>query len=124
MVSVVLAFNEVPHISYAFATNVDQMTCERRRSRSPPAYVDAAFILDSSQKMSGAKFEKVKDFLGRVLDNFDISSEPMISSTGDRVTLVSHAPPGFKPHTGRSRVKAEFDFVTYSSRQLMKRYIQ
>ncbi|KAG6940421.1 collagen type VI alpha 6 chain [Chelydra serpentina] len=74
--------------------------------------------------MSGAKSEKVKDFLSRVLANFDISSEPVISSTGDRVAMVSHAPPGFKPHPGRSRVKAEFDFVTYSSRQLMKRHIQ
>ncbi|XP_065254487.1 collagen alpha-6(VI) chain-like [Emys orbicularis] len=98
--------------------------CERRRFRSPPAYVDAAFILDSSQKMSGAEFENVKNFLSRVLDNFDISSEPETSSTGDRVAVVSHAPPGFKPRMGRNPVKKEFDFVTYKKRQLMKRHIQ
>ncbi|XP_026519377.1 collagen alpha-6(VI) chain-like, partial [Terrapene carolina triunguis] len=98
--------------------------CERRRFRSPPAYVDAAFILDSSQKMSGAEFENVKNFLSRVLDNFDISSEPETSSTGDRVAVVSHAPPGFKPRMGRNPVKKEFDFVSYKKRQSMKRHIQ
>ncbi|XP_039379152.1 collagen alpha-6(VI) chain isoform X3 [Mauremys reevesii] len=98
--------------------------CERRRYRSPPAYVDAAFLLDSSQKSSGAEFQNVKNFLSRVLDNFDISSEPQTSSTGDRVAVVSHAPPGFKLRPGRSPVKKEFDFVTYSSSQLMKGHIQ
>ncbi|XP_030406943.1 collagen alpha-6(VI) chain-like isoform X1 [Gopherus evgoodei] len=98
--------------------------CERRRPQSPPAYVDAAFLLDSSQKISGAEFENVKNFLSRVLDNFDISSEPQTSSTGDRVAVVSHAPPGFKLRPGRSPVKKEFDFVTYSSSQLMKGHIE
>ncbi|TFK03152.1 putative proline-rich protein 21 [Platysternon megacephalum] len=128
IIPVVISFNEVPHSSFILSgtESSDDIYdfCERRRSRSPPAYVDAAFILDSSQKMSGATFEKVKDFLSRVLDNFDISSEPVISSTGDRVAMVNHAPPGFKPPTGRSSVKAEFYFVTYSSRELMKRHIQ
>nr|XP_048693165.1 collagen alpha-6(VI) chain-like [Caretta caretta] len=157
IVPVVLAFNDVPLLSRAFAMddtgffqviNINQENsyeplletfqrctlcydkckpdelCERRRYRSPPAYVDAAFILDSSQKMSGAEFENVKNFLSRVLDNFNISSEPETSSTGDRVAVVSHAPPGFKPRPGRSPVKKEFDFVAYSSRPLMKRHIR
>uniref|UniRef100_K7GCX1 VWFA domain-containing protein n=1 Tax=Pelodiscus sinensis TaxID=13735 RepID=K7GCX1_PELSI len=98
--------------------------CERRISRSPRTYVDAAFILDSSQKMSGVDFEKVKNFLSRILDNFDISSNP-VSSIGDRVAVVSHAPPDFNPRSSRkSPVKEEFNFVTYNSRQLMKRHIQ
>ncbi|XP_065439669.1 collagen alpha-6(VI) chain-like isoform X2 [Chrysemys picta bellii] len=157
IVPVVIAFNDVPLISRAFAMddtgffqviNINQEDdyepfletfrrctlcydkckpdefCERRRFRSPPAYVDAAFVLDSSQKMSSAEFENVKNFLSRVLDNFDISSEPETSSTGDRVAVVSHAPPGFKPRMGRNPVKKEFDFVTYKKRQLMKRHIQ
>ncbi|EMP31557.1 Collagen alpha-6(VI) chain, partial [Chelonia mydas] len=157
IVPIVLAFNDVPLLSRAFAMddtgffqviNINQENsyeplletfqrctlcydkckpdefCERRRYRSPPAYVDAAFILDSSQKMSGAEFENVKNFLSRVLDNFNVSSQPETSSTGDRVAVVSHAPPGFKPRPGRSPVKKEFDFVAYSSRPLMKRHIQ
>ncbi|XP_074844398.1 collagen alpha-6(VI) chain [Carettochelys insculpta] len=98
--------------------------CERRTSRSSPVYVDAAFILDSSQKMSAAEFEEVKGFLSKVVDHFDISSEPHISSTGDRVAVVSHAPPGFKPHTGKNPVKVEFDFLKFNSKNLMKRHIQ
>nr|XP_042712099.1 collagen alpha-6(VI) chain-like [Chrysemys picta bellii] len=157
IVPVVIAFNDVPRLSRAFAMddtgffqilNINQEDdyepfletfrrctlcydkcipdefCERRRFRSPPVYVDAAFILDSSQKMSGTEFENVKNFLSRVLDNFDISSEPETSSTGDRVAVVSHAPPGFKPRLGQNPVKKEFDFVTYKKRQLMKRHIQ
>ncbi|XP_043396756.1 collagen alpha-6(VI) chain isoform X2 [Chelonia mydas] len=157
IVPIVLAFNDVPLLSRAFAMddtgffqviNINQENsyeplletfqrctlcydkckpdefCEHRRYRSPPAYVDAAFILDSSQKMSGAEFENVKNFLSRVLDNFNVSSQPETSSTGDRVAVVSHAPPGFKPRPGRSPVKKEFDFVAYSNRPLMKRHIQ
>uniref|UniRef100_A0A8C3S590 VWFA domain-containing protein n=1 Tax=Chelydra serpentina TaxID=8475 RepID=A0A8C3S590_CHESE len=151
IVPVVIAFNDVPLLSRAFARPCSQWEavgavpggplyklifclfadkckpdefCERRTSRSPLAYVDAAFILDSSQKMSRAEFENVKDFLSRVLDNFDISAQPEVSSTGDRVAVVSHASSGFKPRPGRSPVKKEFDFLTYTSRELMKGHIR
>lgn len=92
---------------------------------SPPqTYVDAAFILDSSWKMSSDEFETVKVFLSKALDAFDISSYPVISATGDRVAMVSHATPGFKPRTHKSPVKMEFDLVTHSSKLLMQNHIK
>ncbi|KAK2517149.1 Col6a6 [Columba guinea] len=98
--------------------------CEHPRPRSVRAYMDAAFILDSSQKLSGAEFEQVKDFMGRAVTAFNISSDPETSIVGDRIAVVSHALPGFKAGTGKSPVKKEFDFVTYRSKDRMRRYIK
>ncbi|XP_059585340.1 collagen alpha-6(VI) chain [Alligator mississippiensis] len=98
--------------------------CKRPRALSWPAYVDATFILDSSQKMSNAEFGKVKDFLSRSLDVFDISSNPGAVSTGDRVAVVSHAPPGFKPKNRKSPVKVEFSLITYNSKGIMRNHIE
>lgn len=86
--------------------------------------MDAAFILDSSQKLSGAEFEQVKDFMSRAVTAFNISSDPETSTVGDRIAVVSHALPGFKAGTGKSPVKKEFDFVTYRSKDRMRRYIK
>uniref|UniRef100_A0A8D0G9L4 Collagen type VI alpha 6 chain n=1 Tax=Sphenodon punctatus TaxID=8508 RepID=A0A8D0G9L4_SPHPU len=98
--------------------------CQPGRPRPSQASVDAAFILDSSRTMSHVEFEKVKDFLSSVLDNFDISPQPMVGALGDRVAIVSHAPPDFRHSTQKSPVKTEFDFVTYNTKQLMKRHIK
>ncbi|NXV50694.1 CO6A6 protein, partial [Uria aalge] len=98
--------------------------CERPRHSLPRAYVDAAFILDSSQKMSGAEFEQVKDFMSKAVTAFNISSDPKTSVVGDRIAVVSHALPGFKAGMGKRPVKKEFDFVTYSSKDRIRRHIK
>ncbi|XP_065483985.1 collagen alpha-6(VI) chain-like [Caloenas nicobarica] len=98
--------------------------CERPRPRLARRYVDAAFILDSSQKLSSAEFEQVKDFMSRAVTAFNISSDPETSVLGDRIAVVSHALPDFKAGTGKSPVKKEFDFVTYRSKDRMRRYIK
>ncbi|NXV22033.1 CO6A6 protein, partial [Cepphus grylle] len=98
--------------------------CERPRHSLPRAYVDTAFILDSSQKMSGAEFEQVKDFMSKAVTAFNISSDPKRSVVGDRIAVVSHALPGFKAGIGKRPVKKEFDFVTYSSKDRIRRHIK
>ncbi|NXV27991.1 CO6A6 protein, partial [Rissa tridactyla] len=98
--------------------------CERPRRSLPRTYVDAAFILDSSQEMSGAEFEQVKDFMSKAITAFNISSDPKTSVVGDRIAVVSHALPGFKAGTGKRPVKKEFDFVTYSSKDRIRRHIE
>ncbi|XP_062980913.1 collagen alpha-6(VI) chain-like [Elgaria multicarinata webbii] len=99
-------------------------SCFRLDPSPPEAYMDAAFILDSSRKISPVEFQKMKDFLSTALDNFDIAADPQTSLKGDRVAVVSHAPLEFRPQTRRSPVKTEFDFVTFSNKRRMKRHIQ
>ncbi|NXE84114.1 CO6A6 protein, partial [Cochlearius cochlearius] len=98
--------------------------CERPRRRLLKEYVDAAFILDSSQKMSSAEFEQVKDFMSKAVTAFNVSSDPKTSAVGDRIAVVSHALPDFKAGIGKRPVKKEFDFVTYSNEDLMRIYIK
>ncbi|XP_075351548.1 LOW QUALITY PROTEIN: collagen alpha-6(VI) chain-like [Mycteria americana] len=103
--------------------------CEHPRPCLPRAYVDAAFSLDSSQKMSGAEFEQVKDFmsgfdLSKAVTAFNISLDPKTSVVGDRIAVVSHALSDFKAGRGKKPVKKEFDFVTYRSKDQMRRYIK
>uniref|UniRef100_G1KAT1 VWFA domain-containing protein n=1 Tax=Anolis carolinensis TaxID=28377 RepID=G1KAT1_ANOCA len=101
------------------------LACEHTRRNQPPwAYVDIAFILDSSWKMNPSEFEKLGSFLSRALDNFVVSSDPVISSLGDRVAIVSHAPSLFQTQIQKNPVKKEFDLVTYGETRLMKKHIQ
>ncbi|XP_063003667.1 collagen alpha-6(VI) chain [Elgaria multicarinata webbii] len=99
--------------------------CGRSRRDHPAwGYVDAAFVLDSSHKMNPTEFEKLKGFLIRVLDHFDMSSAPATSSVGDRVAVLSHAPSSFKPPKQTTPVKKEFDLVTYGRTELIKKHIR
>ncbi|CAK7312087.1 Collagen alpha-6(VI) chain [Vulpes lagopus] len=95
-------------------------------AKPPPAqsYMDAAFLLDSSRHVQSAEFEDMRHFLGALLDHFEISPEPETSVTGDRVALLSHAPPNFLPNTQKSPVKTEFNLTTYNSKRLMKRHME
>ncbi|KAJ7322544.1 hypothetical protein JRQ81_018831, partial [Phrynocephalus forsythii] len=99
------------------------VACAKRTSPRE-AYMDAVFILDTSRKMNPRDCEKIKGLLNDVLDHFDISSEPATSSVGDRVALVSHAPPAFQPRLQKLPVKKEFDLVTYRETEVMKKHIQ
>ncbi|XP_061443606.1 collagen alpha-6(VI) chain-like isoform X2 [Rhineura floridana] len=99
-------------------------SCLRAESSLPRAYVDAAFILENSRKISPVEFKKLKDFLSTAIDNFNISAAPETSLIGDRVAVVSHAPLEFRHQIQESPVRTEFDFVTYSSKRRMKRHIQ
>uniref|UniRef100_A0A452UTT0 Collagen type VI alpha 6 chain n=1 Tax=Ursus maritimus TaxID=29073 RepID=A0A452UTT0_URSMA len=96
------------------------------QAKPPPAqsYMDAAFLLDSSRHVGSAEFEDIRHFLGALLDHFEITPEPETSVTGDRVALLSHAPPNFLPNTQKSPVRTEFNLTTYNSKRLMKRHLE
>lgn len=96
------------------------------QAKPPPAqsYLDAAFLLDGSRHVGSAEFEDMRDFLETLLDHFEVTPEPETSVTGDRVALLSHAPPNFLPNTQRSPVRSEFNLTTYSSKRLMKRHVE
>ncbi|XP_063160051.1 collagen alpha-6(VI) chain-like [Candoia aspera] len=99
-------------------------SCFRTPPFEPEAYIDAAFVLENSRQISTAAFEELKRFLSTALDSFVISSDPVTSLIGDRVAVVSHAPPYFQLRSPKVPVKVEFDFVTYESKRQMKRHIE
>ncbi|XP_016079887.1 PREDICTED: collagen alpha-6(VI) chain-like [Miniopterus natalensis] len=99
-------------------------SCDQARPPPVQSYLDAAFLLDSSRHVGSAEFEDMRHFLGALLDHFEITQEPEISLTGDRVALLSHAPPNFLPNTQKSPVRTEFNLTTYNSRQRMKRHVE
>uniref|UniRef100_A0A8C6Y3P4 VWFA domain-containing protein n=1 Tax=Naja naja TaxID=35670 RepID=A0A8C6Y3P4_NAJNA len=99
-------------------------SCFRTPLFEPEAYMDAAFILENSRKISITGFEELKHFLSRALDSFEISTNPKTSLIGDRIAVVSHAPPNFQFQRQELSVKIEFDLVTYESKKQMKRHIE
>ncbi|KAM6210861.1 LOW QUALITY PROTEIN: collagen alpha-4(VI) chain-like [Sarcoramphus papa] len=93
---------------------------------SPPVLMDMdiTYIMDSSRSISSEEFQRAKDFVSNMLDQFVISSQPNESYGGIRVALVQQAPRGFLPDRNQTPVALEFDLVTYSSKDLMKKHIQ
>ncbi|KAM6375887.1 collagen alpha-4(VI) chain-like [Alca torda] len=93
---------------------------------SPPVLMDMdiTYIMDSSRSISSEEFQRAKDFVSNMLDQFVVSSQPNESYGGIRVALVQQAPRGFLPDGNQTAVALEFDLVTYSSKDLMKKHIQ
>ncbi|XP_014645179.1 PREDICTED: collagen alpha-5(VI) chain [Ceratotherium simum simum] len=87
-------------------------------------YMDVAFLIDASQRVGNDEFKEVKAFITSVLDYFHIAPDPLTSTLGDRVAVLSYSPPGYMPNTEECPVYLEFDLVTYNSIHQMKRHLQ
>uniref|UniRef100_A0A674KAB7 VWFA domain-containing protein n=1 Tax=Terrapene triunguis TaxID=2587831 RepID=A0A674KAB7_9SAUR len=92
----------------------------------PPVMVnmDITYVMDSSDSIDSDEFERAKDFVSTMLDHFVITSQPRGSDEGARVALVQQAPRSFISNRNTSPVNKEFDLITYSGKNLMKRHIQ
>ncbi|XP_021243394.1 collagen alpha-6(VI) chain isoform X2 [Numida meleagris] len=93
---------------------------------SPPLLMDMdiTYIMDSSRSISSEDFQRVKDFVSNMLDQFVIAEQPSESFGGIRVALVQQAPRGFLPDRNKTPVALEFDLETYNNKDLMKKHIQ
>ncbi|KAG8516235.1 Collagen alpha-5(VI) chain [Galemys pyrenaicus] len=87
-------------------------------------YMDVAFLIDASHRVGNDDFQEVKAFLISVLDYFHIAPDPLTSTLGDRVAVLSYSPPGYMPNAEECPVYLEFDLVTYSSVHQMKHHLQ
>lgn len=87
-------------------------------------YMDVAFLIDASQRVGNDEFQEVKTFITSVLDYFHIAPNPLTSTLGDRVAVLSYSPPGYVPNAEECPVSLEFDLVTYNSIYQMKQHLQ
>ncbi|XP_046502592.1 collagen alpha-6(VI) chain [Equus quagga] len=118
------ALERLQRCTFCYDVCKPDASCDQAGPPPVQSYVDAAFLLDGSRHVGSAEFEDIRDFLGALLDHFEITPEPETSVTGDRVALLSHAPPNFLPNTQRSPVRTEFNLTTYNSKRLMKRHME
>ncbi|KAM5229799.1 collagen alpha-5(VI) chain [Hipposideros larvatus] len=87
-------------------------------------FMDVAFLIDASKRVGNDDFKEVKAFITSVLDYFHIATDPLTSTLGDRVAVLSYSPPGYMPNTEECPVYLEFDLVTYNSVYQMKHHLQ
>lgn len=87
-------------------------------------YVDVVFFLDGFRYVGSVEFEDIRDFLGVLLDYFEIILEFEIFVIGDRVVLLSYVFFNFLFNIQRSFVRIEFNFIIYNSKRFMKRYME
>uniref|UniRef100_A0A2K5JM80 VWFA domain-containing protein n=1 Tax=Colobus angolensis palliatus TaxID=336983 RepID=A0A2K5JM80_COLAP len=87
-------------------------------------YMDVAFLIGASQRVGSDEFKEVKAFITSVLDYFHIAPDPLTSTLGDRVAVLSYSPLGYMPNTEECPVYLEFDLVTYNSIHQMKHHLQ
>ncbi|XP_059519973.1 collagen alpha-6(VI) chain [Myotis daubentonii] len=118
------ALERLQRCTFCYDVCKPDASCDQARPPPVQNYMDAAFLLDASRHVGSAEFEDMRDFLGALLDHFEITPEPETSVTGDRVALLSHAPPNFLPNTRKSPVRTEFNLTTYNSRHRMKRHVE
>lgn len=89
--------------------------CVNRPSLQRPP-MDVAFLLDSSYNMRQDNFAAAKGFISTMIDRLTVSS------TGDRVALVSNTPPNFRP-SNEASPHVEFDLSTYDNNILLKKHL-
>ncbi|EHA98123.1 Collagen alpha-5(VI) chain [Heterocephalus glaber] len=87
-------------------------------------YMDVAFLIDASQRIGHDEFKEVKAFVASVLDYFHVTPDPLNSTLGDRVAVLTYSPPGYLPNTEECPVYLEFDLITYSDINQMKHHLQ
>ncbi|XP_029070062.1 collagen alpha-5(VI) chain [Monodon monoceros] len=100
------------------------LTYELRDASLQEYYMDVAFLIDASQRIGNDEFKEVKAFITSVLDYFHLAPDPLISTLGDRVAVLTYSPPGYMPNTEESPIYLEFDLVTYNNIHQMKRHLQ
>ncbi|ELK16748.1 Collagen alpha-6(VI) chain [Pteropus alecto] len=118
------ALERLQRCTFCYDVCKPDASCDQARPPPVQSYIDAAFLLDSSRHVGSTEFEDIRGFLGALLDHFEITPEPETSVIGDRVALLSHAPPNFLPNTQKSPVRMEFNLTTYNSKRLMKRHVE
>ncbi|EPQ06122.1 Collagen alpha-6(VI) chain [Myotis brandtii] len=118
------ALERLQRCTFCYDVCKPDASCDQARPPPVQSHMDVAFLLDASRHVGSAEFEDMRDFLGALLDHFEITPEPETSVTGDRVALLSHAPPNFLPNTRKSPVRTEFNLTTYNSRRRMKRHVE
>ncbi|XP_023560248.1 collagen alpha-5(VI) chain [Octodon degus] len=87
-------------------------------------YMDVAFLIEASQRIGHDEFKEVKAFVTSVLDYFHVTPDPLTSTLGDRVAVLTYSPPGYLPDTEECPVYLEFDLITYSNIHQMKHHVQ
>ncbi|XP_075068533.1 collagen alpha-6(VI) chain-like [Mixophyes fleayi] len=92
-------------------------TCVENNTSMQKSPMDIGFLLDSSYNVKHDEFEAAKSFITAMIDRLDISS------TGDRMALLSNTPRDFSPGSKVSP-HLEFDLSTYNSNKLMKTHLQ
>ncbi|XP_066889908.1 collagen alpha-5(VI) chain [Kogia breviceps] len=100
------------------------LTYELRDASLQEYYMDVAFLIDASQRIGNDEFKEVKAFITSVLDYFHLAPDPLASTLGDRVAVLTYSPPGYMPNTEESPIYLEFDLVTYNSIHQMKHHLQ
>lgn len=100
------------------------MPCEVPVSLPLQMDMDIAYVVDSSHSITSEDFQRAKDFVSDMLDQFDIASQPSESRGGIRVALVQQAARGFLTDRRKTPVALEFNLGTYSNKNLMKNHIQ
>ncbi|XP_018422611.1 PREDICTED: collagen alpha-6(VI) chain [Nanorana parkeri] len=78
--------------------------------------MDIAFLLDSSYNMKQDNFAAAKGLISTMVDRLDVSS------SGDRVALVSNIPPNFRQNS-EENPHVEFDLSTYNNNMLIKKHL-
>ncbi|KAM5291862.1 LOW QUALITY PROTEIN: collagen alpha-5(VI) chain-like [Ctenodactylus gundi] len=87
-------------------------------------YMDVAFLIDASQRVGNEAFRDVKSLVTSVLDYFHIAPDPLTSTLGDRVAVLTYCPPDYMPSAEECPAYLEFDLVTYNNAQQMKHHLQ
>ncbi|XP_071592972.1 collagen alpha-4(VI) chain-like [Heliangelus exortis] len=118
------SLDNVTHCTLCFDKCKPSTTCEVPFSQPLLMDMDITYIMDSSHSISSEEFQRAKGFLSTMLDQFVVSSQPNTSYGDIRVALVQQAPRGFLPDRNQTPVALEFDLVTYSNKDLMKKHIQ
>ncbi|XP_055272570.1 collagen alpha-5(VI) chain [Moschus berezovskii] len=100
------------------------LTYESRDASHQEYYMDVTFLIDASKRIGSDEFKEVKAFITSVLDYFHLAPDPLTSTLGDRIAVLTYSPPGYLPNTEKCPVYLEFDLVTYNNIHQMKRHLQ
>ncbi|KAI4893678.1 hypothetical protein NFI96_020049, partial [Prochilodus magdalenae] len=86
-----------------------------RRASTTDLDIDMAFILDSSDSTWPNVFTEIKQYIGQVVDNLEISTDPATTTHHARVALVQHAPYEYLHNSSTIPISIGFGLTDHKS---------
>ncbi|KAM9483900.1 collagen alpha-3(VI) chain-like isoform 3-T3 [Salvelinus alpinus] len=94
-----------------------------RRSSTTDVDIDMAFIMDSSETTYPTVFTEIKRYVAHIVEQLEVSSDPMASIHHARVAVIQQAPYEFLRNSSGSPIRVDVGLTDHRSAQDIRNFL-
>uniref|UniRef100_A0A8C7T7K8 Collagen alpha-3(VI) chain n=1 Tax=Oncorhynchus mykiss TaxID=8022 RepID=A0A8C7T7K8_ONCMY len=94
-----------------------------RRSSTTDVDIDMAFVMDSSETTYPTVFTEIKRYVAHIVEQLEVSSDPMASIHHARVAVIQQAPYEFLRNSSGSPIRVDVGLTDHRSAQDIRNFL-